>query len=333
MKLCPYPVVGALISAALMTACSGDTLPTQPDGGSPAPQADISVAPNTWGARPSMSTRRYAPVAATVDGIIYVIGGYRGDSALRTVEAYRPGFIVAPWTSRAQLPAKRLASSGAGVIGGKIYVTGGFNNNDTRTTSLFVYDPSADSWATKAPIPVPTADGASGAISGRLYVFTPSNLSPQQPRSFYRYNPNNDGWTELTPPPHDHVAPAAGVIDGKLYLAGGRSAAGGFYSSTLDMYDPATGTWQTKASMPTARGYIAGRVINGKLYVLGGVDNLGTQLATLEVYDPATDSWATKAGMPTARGGLAAASANGVLYALGGRAPNAIVKTNEAYYP
>ena len=103
---------------------------------------------------------------------------------------------------------------------------------------------------------------------------------------------------------------ASGVINGKLYVAGGQTLA------TLEVYDPATDTWTTKAPMPTARFGVGGGVINGKLYVVGG-DN-GSKLATLEVYDPATNTWTTKAPMPTPRSLPGAVAIDGKLYVAGG---------------
>ena len=81
----------------------------------------------------------------------------------------------------------------------------------------------------------------------------------------------------------------------------------------LDVYDPATNTWATKATMPTARFEMAGRVINGFFYVVGGDQQPAQDTGALEVYDPAMDSWATKASMPTQRNGLDAGVINSIL--------------------
>jgi N-acetylneuraminic acid mutarotase len=80
---------------------------------------------------------------------------------------------------------------------------------------------------------------------------------------------------------------------------------------------PSTGTWATKAAMPTARAEAVSGVINGLLYVVGGEDGINS-LSVLEVYDPTTNTWATKAPMPTARTGAAAGVIDGKLYVVGG---------------
>jgi N-acetylneuraminic acid mutarotase len=77
---------------------------------------------------------------------------------------------------------------------------------------------------------------------------------------------------------------AAGrVIDGKLYLAGGWTADN--LSSKLEVYDPGSNTWSTKASMLTARSQAAAAVRGGRLYVIGGSQGNDVKVAN-EVYVP-----------------------------------------------
>jgi N-acetylneuraminic acid mutarotase len=99
-----------------------------------------------------------------------------------------------------------------------------------------------------------------------------------------------------------------------------------------------SGTWLTKAPMPTARYGLAGGVINGVFYVVGGRSDAGTGagtvLQTLEAYDSAGNTWTAKAPMPTARQLFGAGVVNGVLYAVGGEdAGGRYLNTVEAYDP
>lgn len=96
----------------------------------------------------------------------------------------------------------------------------------------------------------------------------------------------------------------------------------------------AQGTWETKASMPTARAALAGAQVNGVVYAIGGFnDSSGfTLFATVEAYDQATNTWSTKAAMPTARYVLAAAAVNGSVYTIGGYNGSGLA-TNEAFTP
>src|SRR5262249_28659903 len=88
-------------------------------------------------------------------------------------------------------------------------------------------------------------------------------------------------------------------------------ASGGVPLSSVEAFDPASGTWSAKAAMPTPRYEVGAGVINGILYAVGG-HNASTALNTVEAYDPTTNTWSTKASMPTARS-AAVAVVNGIL--------------------
>jgi autotransporter-associated beta strand protein len=126
---------------------------------------------------------------------------------------------------------------------------------------------------------------------------------------------------------------SGGVINGLLYVVGGYNSSETSVVGTLEVYDPVSNSWTTKAAMPTARAYLSVEVLNGILYAVGGVNNNSVYLNTVEAYDPATNTWTTKATMPTARGFLSAAGLNGILYAIGGWDATKSFATVEAYDP
>jgi Kelch motif protein len=100
-------------------------VPSEPVTVVPAGPTDLVnvEAPNTWHVRAPMPIGRYGLVAATVNGIIYTIGGRSLSGGGRTVEAYHPNAsTLIPWLPKASLPAARQSPSGAAVINGKIYV-------------------------------------------------------------------------------------------------------------------------------------------------------------------------------------------------------------------
>ena len=139
--------------------------------------------------------------------------------------------------------------------------------------------------------------------------------------------------------PRDQMGVAT-ASNGKIYVIGGY-----FVTSintvskildTVEEYNPATNTWMTKASMPTARtGLGVAAASNGKIYAMGGTNQNNAVVKTVEEYDPFTNTWATKADLPTTRPGLGVATAsNGKIYAIGGRDQNnAAVNTVEEYDP
>jgi N-acetylneuraminic acid mutarotase len=201
-----YPSTLGALGVLGLAGCQGSSLPSEPQAAvtaGPSPVTAEIIFP--WKARAPMPTGRVGLVAATVNGIVYAIGGHSSETGgpVRTVEAYDPASNT--WKTKAKLPGARVFPSGAAVINGKIYVPGGRNANDVITKSLYVYNPATDTWTTKAQIPVASAYGAAAAIDGKLYVFTPyyAGKGPH----LYRYDPSTNTWTKRAPPLHPHAWP------------------------------------------------------------------------------------------------------------------------------
>ena len=126
-----------------------------------------------------------------------------------------------------------------------------------------------------------------------------------------------DTWIEgLASMPTKRAYLASAVVDGKIYCIGGYNGSSS-YSNKVEVYDPKTDTWETKANMPTGRRNLTSAVVNGKIYVIGGLDG-SSYLNKVEVYDPKTDTWETKANMPTSRDRLTSAVVDGKIYCIGG---------------
>lgn len=61
-------------------------------------------------------------------------------------------------------------------------------------------------------------------------------------------------------PPRAARQPGAATLGGKRQRAGEVEG--------VEVYDPATDTWDAVAPMPTARGFLAAAVVGGKLLIL-----------------------------------------------------------------
>jgi N-acetylneuraminic acid mutarotase len=332
------------IGLLLVPSCRDNTEPSQPATQSP-PAPSFAVASNSWTTKARMPTARSSLVAGVVNNsssqpILYAIGGESSTESLDRVEGYN--FASNTWTRRAALPLPIRHQNGAGVIGGKVYVSGGELSAAGQETTqilpyLYVYNPSTNAWTQKASMPRPISKGITGVINGKLYVLTglcDENCTDRITRRLYRYDPVTNKWDATLPwCPESHLGGAGGVINGKFYVAGGQLQNGSL-SRRLHMYDPATNKWTIKASMSTVRFGAAGAVVGNRLYVLGGIKGLDMgPLATVEAYDPATNTWKTRASMPTARTNLAAASVTwsgqSYILAVGG----SLKPTNESYKP
>lgn len=113
---------------------------------------------------------------------------------------------------------------------------------------------------------------------------------------------------------------ASRVVNGLLYVAGGRNPSGDALK-TLQVYNPASNGWTTKASMIGIRVGAFSGVINGQFYVAGGTSGSGSStigLNTVESYNPATNTWTARAPLPATRSFGASAVVNGIWYVIGG---------------
>ncbi|MEI7528065.1 MAG: hypothetical protein WCK76_03900, partial [Elusimicrobiota bacterium] len=244
---------------------------------------------NTWSTRTPMLTARSGPAVGVIGGKLYAVagatllgaGGYAGSDIN---EAYDP--VANTWATKAVLPTPRSSLS-AGVIGGKLYVVGGWNGSSHFTTNE-EYDPASDTWATRAPMLTARRGMAIGAIGGKLYALGGINGDTHYDTN-EEYDPVSDAWATKAAMPTARVAIAAGIIGGKLYAVGGDEAAND--SNANEEYDPANNTWSKKAAIPTARCGLSAGVAGGKLYAMGGYEYYGSGLVdTNEEYDPGVAS-------------------------------------------
>jgi hypothetical protein len=73
-------------------------------------------------------------------------------------------------------------------------------------------------------------------------------------------------------------------VAGKIYvIGGGRERPEDL--QTVEMYDPTTDAWETKADMPTWRRSHSASAVNGIIYAIGGLKQGPGLLSTVEAYD------------------------------------------------
>lgn len=264
-----------------------------------------------------MPAARSNPAAGTINGIIYVAGGYNSGET-STLQAYNP--VANTWTTLASMPGARYEGNGTGVINGQLYVAGGWTTTLTASNlpndNLFVYDPASNTWTSLPPMPSLSGGSATGVINNKLYVTTADNGYSGYYSFLYAYDPTSKSWSTLASSPSAHTEPGYGVINGKFYVAGGIDATGKV-SAELDVYDPSSGTWSTEAPIPTAVVNATSVVANSLLYVIGG-SNGSTNYNIVQIYDPVANAWTLGPSLPSIQSGAAAAYSNGSIFLLGG---------------
>lgn len=294
--------------------------------------------PPTWSKAAPAGVARQELYPEVLDGRIYVAGGLLSPNTGYSAhfEAYEPA--QDRWTRLATLPQARHHIALA-AEGGLIYGVGGFSGgfpNWQAQADVFVYDPATDRWRNGVPLTTPRAEGVVAAAQGKVYVIggrvrgtaSASHFNDHADTTLAEaFDPRTGRWSRIADAPTARNSAASVVIDGKIYVVGGRQALrqpdGTLRQvnvAALEVFDPATGRWTTRAPLPQAQGGLAAAAHGGKLYVFGGEQWVPQQevFADSWVYDPAADRWSSLPPLPTPRHGLGAATVGDRVHVFGG---------------
>ena len=229
----------------------------------------------TWTDKAPLPSGLDNPAGCVVNGKLYVIGGccdFRN-----TLYEYDP--VADTWSAKTVMPTARGCMT-ASVVDGKIYVIGGRDNtsdDSSRLSTVEVYDPATDTWATAADMPTARRYPVSAATGDRIYVFGGEIGGATYLPTVEVYDPATDTWNTLDPMPVERVAFSGSVFDGKVYIFGGLNASGVLdsayvYDLFLRAYYPFNGNANDES----------GNRNNG---TPNGIDWLTSQLGTSAQFD------------------------------------------------
>ncbi len=234
--------------------------------------------------------------AAELGGTLYIAGG--GGQEI-TLQKYVPaqGMTAAAFVSVTNNTGVFIDQAGSAVMGGKLYVFGGYQAANVVGAKAEYYDPTVNpptgTWtslgilntARRALAGVLGPDGTIYAMGGHGDGSNDVTLA-----SIETYVPASFSWVRASmpmPQAREDLAAATGP-DGRIYVIGG--LAGGKAQNTVMVYTPLPsggGRWTTGMSMPSPRsglGAVTGA--DGLIYVIGGADASGTPLNTAAYYGP-----------------------------------------------
>lgn len=211
------------------------------------------------------------------------------------------------WRQRARMPSDRrlvtTATVGTSGGGSLLFAIGGQSVNATQFCSgglskVQAYDGNANTWSTKAPLPLPLMASLAGTIDGRIYVAGGCSSTVRPRDEVWQYDLATNRWTTKTPAPLSLPSPVGAVHAGKLWVFDQcASSEQCFWDSSqtglerftfFGFYDPATDRW-TRRPLPREGVWpIEAASFNGRLYFLdaGG---------RVHIYNPATGAWTTGA--------------------------------------
>lgn len=208
---------------------------------------------------PRLLSSRYGLAAAAVGDDIFIFGGTDGEQCRADIERFNT--ITGKITRMKTTLIPRMFHT-AETADGKIYITGGYDDENRLRTTLEIYDPKTDAVATGAQLPTGRYLLSSVMVNNEMYVSGGSFLVLEKPLS---------GAAELY----------------------GR---GRMISGALEIYSVANDSWRTAAAMNRPR---QTEIIemDGAIYALGGF-NGSNSLNYLDAYDLKTDSWRKLKNIP-----------------------------------
>lgn len=257
----------------------------------------------TWADGPAMSLRRQETGAARIGNAVYVVGGllqtFPPTTPTDTVEVL--DLLTGQWSFAPPMP-QALDHAAVAVVGGKLYVIGGYAGDFVARTEVYVLDPGTGQWSSAASLPAPRGAASAVTVGGRVYVFGGTGAAGQATNTSFEYDPAANVWRQRAAMPTAREHLTAAVAGGRAYVVGGR--AGGVSKAANERYDPASNTWTVLAPMPTARSAMGTAALFGRIYAAGG--ETPVLHAVTESYDPARNRWTTLAPMRLPRHGVAA---------------------------
>lgn len=202
-----------------------------------------NIGMNSWSTGANLPYGLYSYAAVSMDGLYYIIGGRTSSLTYSdAILAYNPSTNSWDETLSPMSTARRFHS--AGVIGGKIYVAGGYNG--ILLAAAESYDPDLDSWTSIASLPAPRVNAADGVYEERFLVLAGgSSTSISSPTDeALIYDVSTDTWKWLPNMTHqlygaegDGDGSAFWVVSGQTFINGVGYTASEF-TTLMDVCEP-----------------------------------------------------------------------------------------------
>lgn len=225
-------------------------------------------------------------VAVVADaGRVYALGGFIEQNRRCDDLAFAYDVASDRWSEIARLPRGRAAAA-AVVLGGKVHLIGGATDPADERASIGwheVYDPQADRWERRRPLPGARDHVGCVSHNGLIHVIGGRFNTFQYNTDLHHvYLPDRDTWEVRAPLPTTRSGHGMVVYRDRFFCMGGE---GGIIErgvprdakvfGQMESYDPATDSWQKHASMPTPRHAVAATAIGDWVHVAGGGAVLG----------------------------------------------------------
>ena len=192
-----------------------------------------------WAAVAPMGIARAYAAAASLNGLLYVAGGFSVNVDLRTVDRYSPA--SGTWEAVASMTSARYEHQLV-ALAGLLYAIGGDSDGGNLTTAER-YDPATNTWTPIASTASPRYQCAAAAMGGFLYV-TGGYVDGGVLSSCELYDPASNTWSRIADLPEPRYGHALACLGGSLYAVGGKATRDDPASTSPPWrYDVSTDTW------------------------------------------------------------------------------------------
>ncbi len=230
-------------------------------------------AADAWETLPELPRGANHVGVATLDERLYAFGGFLEQN--RTPHDGAFAFDGARWTPIRRLP-EACGAMACIALDGMIHIVGGAIGSDNRRSIDWhlVYDPKADRYARRQPMPLGRDHAGIAAVGGRVHVIggrvdsfhTNSNLH-------HAYDPRADEWIPRAPIPTARSGHGTVWFRERIFCMGGEGT-NRVYGQN-EAYDPAADRWEAHAPMLTPRHGMGAVALGDAIYVAGGGPQMG----------------------------------------------------------
>ena len=230
----------------------------------------------------------FASALSACHGKLYVVGG--NTSYQSTVQRYDPS--VNTWVPiKAPETISFLKFHAAVTLQGCLYVIGGKDEENKRSSTVQRFNPDTNLWQVVAPLSSPRSSVCAVADGQHLYAIG-GRGDPQNVLDIVeRFDPKNGTWEKLPSTLSRRARAGGAAMKQKIFVFGGllaRSTDG----DPCEMYDPATKVWSGIPSLVGPRSRASAVSFKGQIFVFSNFQNEQGELQmALQAYDIDQNQW------------------------------------------
>lgn len=243
---------------------------------------------NVWERCPSLQEGRGSHSCASINGIIYAIGGGGFHSNLANCEA----FDGSSWKSIAPAPTVRHALTVVETAD-TLYALGGWVDGSTCSNALEAYDPVSDAWTSLAPMITPRRLLGAAVIEGDIYAF---GGNCEEPNWFTNkaevYHIESNKWRSLKDVPASGEMSAL-CVNGTIFVI--------VHGNFVYSFDPVLEEYEKLSTLPLPEWFCFDAAVIGESIILYGGATVGKWSSKAFRYHTISRTWFELAEMSKCR--------------------------------